>query len=739
MLRKIIFTSLIVFIFSNAFSQTIKVIDKKNNESIPFAEIYFPELNKGLISNQDGIFELENPPKRKTEIVISSLGFKTLTTYVDFSVEKNKIFALEESHFKLNEVVISVPRGNLQNENVVSISTRKLTKLKEKSPVTLAEAISNIPGVDQNSTGTGIGKPVIRGLSGSRIVTYTQGIRLENQQWGSEHGLGVGDVGIGGVEVIKGPASLLYGADALGGVLFFNDEKYANNNSVETFAESKFLSNGLASYNNVGFKISKHKFSFNAFGAYNSSADYSIPGNKNVYNTRFDEKNFKASLGYSTDIWVTNLRYSYLVNNFGITEEDSLYTSKTERNFELPFQTIVNNNLSFENTFFIKNSRINLVLGHTSNNRKEFEEHKETPGLNMILRTSTYNLKWYSDTYNNMWSFVAGSQGMYQTNTNKGEEVLIPNATTKDIGAFVMANFKLNNLSMQGGVRVDQRTIDAEKFMDGSSVVFPDFNNNYVGYNYSLGGAYTLEKSTFRLNVSSGFRAPNTTELLANGVHEGSNQYLVGNKDLISENATQIDFEYDYTCQHFHFSINPFVNKINNYIYLDPSNRVVDNTDVYEYKQTDAILYGGEIGFHYHPHYVHWLHISSDFSTVFAEEIDGTPLPLIPQNRLNTTIRAEFKQNRKFSLKNVFVQNTYKFEQNRVGLFETETPSYSLINVGAKFKLASKNLPLQITTGVKNLFDTKYTDHLSRLKPFDIPNQGINFYIGLKVNFDHSI
>jgi len=740
MLKKPFLTFIAVFIFISSYGQTIKVIDNKTKEPIPFAEIFFPNLNKGQIANENGIIELNNPPKRKTEIIISSLGFKSLTTYADFSIQNDFSFAIEESHFKLNEVVISVPKGNLQNENVVSITTRKIKDLKEKSPITLAEAISSIPGVDQNSTGLGIGKPVIRGLSGSRIVTYTQGIRLENQQWGSEHGLGVGDIGISGVEVIKGPASLLYGADALGGVLFFNDEKYANENNIEAFAESKFLSNGLASYNNVGVKISKHRFSFNAFGAYNSSGDYKIPDNKNVFNTRFDEKNFKTSMGYSTDNWVSNLRYSYLKNNFGITEEDSLYEGTSKRELVLPFQTIVNNNLSFENTLFINDSRLNLVLGYTTNNRKEFEDQKDQAALNMVLKTSTYNLKWYSKSYNDMWSIILGSQGMYQTNTNEGEEVLIPNATTKDIGAFAMTNFKLGNLSMQGGIRIDQRTISAEEFIDETStLIFPDFSNNYVGYNYSLGGAYTLNKSTFRLNLSSGFRAPNTTELLANGEHEGSGQYLEGNENLISENANQIDLEYDYTSQHFHFSINPFVNKINNYIYLDPTNREVDNVPVYEYKQTDAILYGGEVGFHYHPHAIHWLHISSDFSTVFAQESDGTPLPLIPQNRINTTVKAKFKQDGKFRINNVFIENTFKFKQDKVGIFETESPSYSLVNIGAKFELASKKLPLELTTGVKNLLNTKYIDHLSRLKPIDIPNQGINFYIGLKLNLSHSI
>ena len=183
-------------------------------------------------------------------------------------------------------MVISVPGGKLQSENIVNIERRKLEQLQQTAPATLAEAISNIPGVEQNTTGTGIGKPVIRGLSGNRIVTYAQGIRIENQQWGAEHGLGVGEVGIESAEVIKGPASLLYGSDALGGVLYFVDERYAKHNTVEGFAQIRFLSNTLGIFNTLGTKLHKGRFKLNLFGTYTSNADYQTPNIRESVQTR---------------------------------------------------------------------------------------------------------------------------------------------------------------------------------------------------------------------------------------------------------------------------------------------------------------------------------------------------------------------------------------------------------------------------------------------------------------------
>lgn len=741
MFRKILFASLFMLSFSRIFSQEINItlIDIETSKPVESAEIYFPELNKTSLSDKNGNYTLEDAPSGDIKLIVNSMGYNTYTGFVNPKKNTNEV-KLEKSHFALKEVIVSVPTGKLQTENIVSIEHKKLVELQSNSPLTLAATISNLPGVYQNSTGSGIGKPVIRGLSGNRIVTYTQGIRLENQQWGAEHGLGVGDIGIDGVEVIKGPASLLYGADALGGVLYFNDAKYAKQNTTEVFIESRLMSNGLTAQNNVGFKVNYNNLSANVFVASNSSADYTVPGGSNVFNTRFDEKNIKASIGYSKNNWISNLRYSYLKNNFGITEEDSLYTSKALRTFELPFQTIINNNLSFENTLFIKESKLNLILGYTSNAREEFEDFIEEPALSMDLKTSTFNLKWYSPSYNDKWSLVIGSQGMHQTNKNKGEEVLIPDATTNDIGVFSLINYKLNSLSLQGGLRVDNRSIISSPFTDeDNNEVFPNFNKSYLGFNYSAGGAYTLNNSIFRVNLSSGFRAPNTTELLANGEHEGSGQYLQGNKNLESENANQIDVEYSYSDKHFEFSVNPFVNVINNYIYLNPTNREIGNVPVFEYEQIGATLYGGEMGFHYHPHQIHFLHISSNISTVLAEDNNGNALPLIPQTRINSTLSVTFNHKGKFRIKNIYYQNIYNFKQNKVSVFETESPAYDLSNIGAEFSIASNSFPIDIKLGVKNLLNQTYIDHLSRFKDLGIPNQGINFYASIKFNFESNI
>jgi len=731
-LLSIIFFSIAPFIGSSqTFTGT--VLDKQTQKPVQFAQAYFVDLKTGTITNTKGEFVINNIKQKHIHLQISFVGYKTIDDYINLDSVSKKTYYLEESHFDLHEVVVSVPTGKLQGENIVAIEHKKLEDLQITSPLTLAEAISNIPGVEQNTIGSGIGKPVIRGLSGNRIVTYAQGVRIENQQWGSEHGLGVGDVGIESVEVIKGPASLLYGSDALGGVLFFIDERYANQNSVEGFVETKFLSNALGSINNAGIKLNKKNVKFNLFTNYASFADYQTPEFKRVYNTRFDQKNVKAALGYNNSFWITNLRYSFLQNDYGIVDT-SLYTSSNQRSFELPYQIINNQNLSLENTFLLNQGKINLILSYANNYRREFEDDAQQQAMGLKLNTYTYNLKWYSPVYKDKLSFIVGSQGMHRQNSNNGLEYLIPNSTTTDGGAFVIGNLKLNQLKLQAGVRADMRQINAQKLVE-DVVIFPDFQKRYTGLTYSMGGVYTFKKVKLRSNLSSGFRAPTTSELLANGVHEGTNRYIIGNQNLKNEIAHQIDFTIEYQHKYLSFSVSPFLNVIDNYIYLTPTNSIIDAKPVYEYKQSNATLYGGEAGFHYHPHQLHWLHISGNVSVVLAEDKNGNALPLIPQTKLNSTIGAEFKDKGKFHFKNIYVQHIYKFDQNRIGQFETPTKGYHLINLGVDAVLKLNQQKLVFSTGVKNLLNTTYIDHLSRFKPMSIPNPGINFYVGVKLKF----
>ncbi|MBL0128841.1 MAG: TonB-dependent receptor [Flavobacteriales bacterium] len=720
-----------------AQSFTGTVLDKATKATIPGVNVFLVELETGTTTNKDGMFVIEHAPRKVVHIQLSFIGYRTLTLALDLSDSTEGQFVMEQSHLDLKEVVVSVPLGKLQRENVANVAQRKIGDLQQVPTASLAEALTNIAGVEQNSTGAGIGKPVIRGLSGNRIVTYAQGIRIENQQWGAEHGLGVGDVGIESVEVIKGPASVLYGSDALGGVLYFVDERYAAHDAIETKVASRFLFNSLGTYNSGAVKLHRGRFKLNLFGGYSSNADYQVPNGERVLNTRFDEKNFKASIGFDRKNWISNLRYSYLQNNFGITDT-ALYGSPTDRSTALPFQTIGNHALSFENILFTGRSKVSLILGYMENRRKEFEQVKDQPQLDLDLGTLTYNLKWYSPEISRKVKVVVGSQGMHQSNRNSGPEILIPDAVTQDLGVFSMINVDLEKLQVQGGVRVDHRSIDAKEFTT-PEITSPGLYRSFSSLNYSAGVAYRKEKAVFRAGLSSGFRAPNSSELLSNGVHDGASRFEVGDALLESENATQGDVSVDYQDEHFGFSINPYYSVIRNFIYLSPTGSETDGFPAFRYEATNAVLFGGEAGIHYHPHGIHWLHIGSNVSWVHAQDSHDVPLPLIPSAKVNTTLKAEFARQGAIRIKDVFIQHIHKFAQDRTAPNESSTSAYHLVHIGIDVAIATKGKPIELSAGVKNLLNEIFIDHLSRFKTMGIPDPGRGFYFGISLALDKHV
>lgn len=706
-----------------------QVLDAETEEPIPFATIAIPDTHNGVVADSFGFFEINDHPKATFRIQISAVGFETVLMEINPQNPSKLQIKLKPSHFELNELVLSVPSGKLSDENIVNVERMNLSETKGASSISLAQSLARVSGVDVVSTGQGIGKPVIRGLSGNRIVTYTQGMRLENQQFGDEHGIGENAVGIDRVEVIKGPASLLYGADALGGVLFLVPSTYAPQNTIEGFAATQYQSNSRASLNSGGLKLNKGGVKWNVFGAYHTNADYQIPNSQRVENTRFEEVSFKTSLGYNRKNWVTNLRYSYLKDDFGIPE--GTLTKGNDREQLLPLQVINQHLTSWENIYYWNKVELSAILGYSVNDRQEFDESFDDAALHMNLTSMTYNLKGIVPIGKDGSRMMLGVQGMHNENINSGEEILIPDATTVDAGGYAMLDFALSpKWDWQGGVRFDHRNISTISYDNGAKVI-PALDKQFESFNFSIGSIYQSQVYSLRFNLASGFRPPNTAELLSEGVHEGTLRYERGNPNLKSESGLQMDISIERKSDHLTIGINPFYNRINNFIVLEPTGDVQDGEDVFGYTQLDAKLYGGELGLHLHPHAIHWLHVESNFSAVYALDVNGDYLPLIPANKLTSRMSVEFSHVDSKPEIGMSVEHLHKFRQGRVAENETTSAAYHTFSMGANFS----NKGLNFDVGIDNLFNTHFIDHLSRLKRDGISNPGRNFYIGVKYSF----
>lgn len=738
-MKKILLAVLFVtysFTYSqNSLTGTIKAAD--DQAPLEGVSVYFPKLEIGGVTDANGAFNIRNIPLGSHQIVASYIGFLTLSKTIVIEKGNNNLnFELAPSAIEMDEVIVSTPFHKLQRENVMKVEHVNVAQLKAAGSMTLAQGITNIPGVSNVSTGMGIGKPVIRGLSSNRVLVYAQGVRLENQQFGDEHGLGLSDAGVESVEVIKGPASLLYGSDAMGGVLYLNPEKFAISNTTQGDVNLDYYSNTYGLSGNVGVKTSLDKFKFLIRISGDSHIDYKTGNNDRVTNSRFKEYDLKAGVGYQTTDMKTELRYNYNKSTLGIP--DTIGEQTTSRTPALPYQPIESHILSSKTNVFFENSSLDATFGYTFNNRKELEDSKVDPALHMNLATFSYNLQYHLPKWG-QWETIAAIQGMHQTNKNYGEELLIPDATTNDIGTMATSHLHLSDKhDIQFGLRYDHRGITAGSNGEiGSENYISELDRDFNSFNAALGYKMDITgKLLSRINLATGFRAPNLAELTSNGVHEGTNRFEIGNPDLTNERNLQTDISLEYKNQHIEWFLNGFYNKINDYIYLQPNGDYIDNTPVYVYDQQNANLYGGELGFHLHPHPLDWLHWESNFQTVMGKLTDGDYLPLIPANSLSNTLRVEFDK-RKKKLKSYYAFATLQstFAQRHVGNFETDSEGYNLLNIGLGGSLTVFNQPMDIHLSGNNLFNTTYIAHLSRLKSDGIPNIGRNVNIGVSLPF----
>ena len=734
------FAILLAFLCQLGHSQILKgkVVDNNTGDGVPFAKIYCLETQNGSKADSSGTWQLDNIVDNQMTIQISAPEYDSKMIKVD-GYDYAVIVKLNPAHIHLDEVIISTSDSKLQRYSAFPVESRKIADLNKIEQTNLVDAMSNIPGIYNFSTGNGIAKPVIRGLSGMRILTSQNGLRLENQQWGADHGFAVLNLGIDRVEVIKGPSSLIYGADALGGVIYLADEPYVNLNNEEIKASTKFETNSLTTFNKISYKKSKDNLRFAVYGGYFSRNNYAIgdnsfmnfSNNEFVVNSKNSGASFKTAIGYNKKNWITNFRYQLLYFQNGLPghthdanpDVSSFLSYTRNRSYTIPAQKILNHLVQWENKFYFKKDEIIAQLGFTSNELKEYGEKVSVAGIDMTLQNTSYNFRW-KHHFNKHFEIVSGSQGMLQSNLNGqyAEEILVPDANFTDLGAFSLLKGTFNLWNIQAGARYDQRSI--------TEIASGGFNTTFNGINYSAGIARSSKKLTTRLNVSTGFRPPHISELLANGVHHATMQFLVGDRTFESEIANQIDFYLGTHFDHLEFVINPFINQINNYIYKNPTGQTdsASRLDIFEMEQTDVVFYGGDIAIHYHPHMAHWLHLESNLSLLSTEQ----NLPFIPQNRLNNTIKVDIKGENKLRINSLSAQYIHFFAQDNVATYESTSPSYQLINLDCTGSVSSK-YHINYSLGVNNLLNVKYIDHLSRLKTYDIPNPGRNIYVKLSL------
>jgi iron complex outermembrane receptor protein len=566
----------------------------------------------------------------------------------------------------------------------------------------------------------------------NRVVVVNDGIRQEGQQWGDEHGIEIDGAGIHSVEILKGPASLMYGSDALAGILIFHPEpvrgpgEFGGSLSSEYQTNSDLLAYSLSADGNSKGWLWGGRFSDKYAHAYRNAL------NGPVANSGYRERAASGMLGRNGSWGYSRLRFSYFHLTPGMIEgEGDNYGYAPV----LPFQQVRHYKVVSDNTFHIGPGNLKLILGWQRNRRQEFEESADEPGLDFKLNTLNYDLR-YQASSESGWKTAFGLAGMAQKSDNLGDEYLIPAYGLFDIGLFATSTKSLGEWTLSGGARADVRWLRSEAL----SGRFEAFSRRFSGISASLGAVRPLgEHFTFRANVARGFRAPNLAELGSNGEHEGTFRYELGNKGLKPEYSLQGDLGLDFSSKNVSVQSALFVSRIDNYIFAARNGNVSDEgLPVYAFQSGLARLAGGEIGIDIHP--VHQLHLSSAFSCVYAREKGGDDLPLIPAPRLFSEIKYEFSHGGSL-FNNAFLALNldWNMAQNHfyaAGGTETATPAYLLLGASAGTDVVvhgKTRLSLYIIGS--NLTDQAYMPHLSRLKYIGVANMGRNVAVKIIVPF----
>jgi len=764
-----------------------RIIDSLSGRPLPGASIYFPEARIGAIANKEGQYILRNVPHGHHLVEVSHTSYNTIVVHIDVAGTMQQNFALAPTIVESQGVTVTgvTSATSVRNAPIPLTMVRRQQMLQVPSS-NIMDVLTRQPGVAQVGSGPAISKPVIRGLGYNRVVVLNDGMRQEGQQWGDEHGIEIDELSVQRAEILKGPASITYGSDALAGVIHFITNLPVTEGVVKGNVYSSYQTNNGQYGLHANIAGNQNGFNWNAYGSLKSAQDYRNKWDGRVLNSRFNEKNFGGYFGWNRAWGFSHFIVSGYNQQVGMIEgerdasgqflmypESSLERVATSadlksRKVEIPYQTVRHYKAITDNSFNIGRNRLKINAGFQNNLREEFghAEHPDETELAFDLKSTSYNVQWLFPEHNH-WQATIGTSGMYQVNKNKGEEAIIPEYNLFDMGGFVLVQKFLNKLTISGGARYDNRNVNSQKLEEDNELKFAPFKRSFANFSGSAGISYRpTDYVTFKANVARGFRAPTLSELASNGAHEGTNRYEYGLQNLKSEKSFQTDLGLQADYLHVSFSLSAFYNRVSDFIFYQRLSSALggdsiivkdgEELEAFQYNQNNARLQGIEAVIDLHPHPLDWLHFENTFSIVrgrFDAAMDNSRnLPLMPAPRWISEVRLNFASGFK-GLKNVYalVEMDRNFEQAKAFTgfgTETATAGYTLFNAGLGADVQGKKGTLfSLHLAAQNFTDVAYQNHLSRLK-YTAENEatgrqgvfgmGRNFSVKLQVPFSFS-
>ncbi|TVQ09950.1 MAG: TonB-dependent receptor [Bacteroidetes bacterium] len=706
------------------------VIDAESGEHLPFVNLLIKGTRIGTITDATGHYILTNLPPGKHTLIAQSMGYAR--TEKEFEAIEDRTFEVDvkliPTGINLDEVVLTsspTASGFRYQPDAVFLGE----KLQRRSEPSFGEMLNGQPGVAMRSFGSAPARPVIRGMDGDRILILENGERMGDiSETSADHAISLDPLVASRLEVVRGPASLLYGSSALGGVI----------NLMTTDIPDQWdrgltgvVSGQGATMNNMGAGFGRLTYGHDTWA---TTARFAMRQSGNITTpegvlpqTSMNNMDGAVGWGINRENLTGGLSLSMFNQTFEIPEEIEDEDESIEvRARRLSFQGRFGSNL---NGNFFDKAQWRFNASHFFQQEIEIEYNEDgTVDEDIELEYDQYAL---SSTltlqHKPRGIFARGAMGLSflgQTLDVGGDEAYTPGERRFSIAAFTFQEVPLSNmLRLQFGVRLDFQNSKAL-----SNVMFPniDLTRNKMNYSGSVGLNYRpIEGLEIGGQFARSHRNPMVEELFADGAHLGAGVYEIGNPDLKDEIGHGGDLFLRYKRGIVELELATFVNDFANYIVFQPTGLVDDNSGypVFEYMEGSAILYGGEFSaaLQLAPGVTFQTGVDLVQGRRTFDDAPNENLPFIPPVRFNNQIEYDFE--RAWVGANLMMVT----KQDKVAPDEDITDGYTLLGFQAGYRLNFNGRHVLILR-VENALDNKYRDHLSRIEDrnFVMPGRNIS-------------
>ncbi len=773
-------------------------VSDENRHALPGASVVITPGKTGTVTDANGNFHFSALETGVYILDVSFVGYKTFTDTIEIPVSQDIRIQMQPSVMTLHEVVVAdnyAQTKNREDSRNVEVVNDRFVKMNLSG--SLMKSLERLPGVSTIGIGSGQSKPVIRGLSFNRIVVAENGIKHEGQQWGQDHGLEIDQYAVDRVEVIKGPASLMYGSDAIGGVIDIKQLDVPAENSFGGSVDLTGKSNNNLLGTSVDIFARRKALYFTGRVTLLDFADYRVPTDSvDIYsykaalyknhlrNTAGNEQNFHFSFGaigkrLSTRFFFSNLhtKSGFFANAHGLEPRnvDAELHDSSARDIQYPFQEVNHFKITNKSEWHENNFDLEMELGFQNNFREEWSQyvsHGYMPAVSpdSLSFPSDLERQFDKNVYSGNvkvsfkpainLSVTGGLNTELQDNKVSGRGFIIPSFTQITAGAFVLGKYYLTpNSILQAGVRFDYGRINSEAYSDwfpspeeinGDTVWnylqrAPEISRNFSNISWSVGFNQNWENVSLKANFGKSFRMPIAKELAANGVNYHRFSYEVGDPDLAAEVSYQLDLGAEYNSADFAVGISPFLNYFPNYIYLNPTSehdRLYGNgNQVFYYTQSKVMRLGGEIHSHYKLLKPLVIGVIGEYlhSEQLSGEKEGFTLPFSPPASLLFNLKYSPENTGK--VKNPYLSVDYKLvaSQNRIVPPEEKTEGYQLVNMSLGGDVSIGNESFAVAFQVQNVFNQKYFNHTSYYRLINVPEAGRNFVLNVSIPFRKNI